>query len=212
MERAEPQWDAITEHVERTGEQKISELLSLETVTEGWEDLGTKDAVRSHRRRTESGLYYIRGVGDIDFPAETIFELTRDYSRKNQWDQMFMEGRVVRELTDHSRVLYELFSAPWPVTNRDFCYATYVRKEAEYIASVGFSVEVPSVPEVKGAVRAHMEVGGFLFRRLSPTSTRVTYLLFMDPRGSIPQMVINSTQKKQTQNVSKIRAFLQKTA
>ena len=206
MESAE--WTSLGEYVERIGSQKVSELLSLETATEGWEDLGVKDAVHSYRRATETGLYYIKGVGDMAFPPQTIYELTQDYGRKKQWDQMFLEGRIVHVFNEHSKVLYEQFSAPWPVSNRDFVFATYAQSAADLIVSAGFSVEHPSVPPVKGPVRAHMEIGGFVFRALGNGQTRVTYTLFMDPKGSIPQMVVNSTQKKQTQNVSKIRAFL----
>jgi hypothetical protein len=206
------EWTALGEYIERIGSAKVTELLGLETVTEGWEDLGVKDAVHSYRKATESGLYYIKGVGDMAFAPQTVFELTRDYNRKKQWDQMFMDGRVVHEFNAHSRVLYEQFSAPWPVTNRDFLFATHTQEAADLIVSAGFSVEHPSVPQTKGFVRAHMEIGGFVFRSLGNGQTRVTYTLFMDPRGSIPQMVVNSTQKKQTQNVSKIRAFLTKSS
>lgn len=200
------------DYAERIGTQKVQELLNLETATEGWEDLGVKDDVHSYRKQTETGLFYIKGVGDMNFPGETIFTLVRDHSRKKQWDQMFMDGRNVHEFNDHIRLVYELYSAPWPVTNRDFLYINYVQRLPDAIVSSVFSVEHPSVPPVKNAVRAHTEIGGFVIRDLGQGRTRVTYTLFMDPRGSIPQMVVNSTQKKQTQNVSKIRAYLTKSS
>lgn len=202
----------LADFVERTGANKAAELLSLETVTEGWEDLGVKEAVHSYRKQAGSGVYYIKGVGVLSFPAQTILDLTRDQSRKKQWDSMFKEGRVVQEFTEHSRLLYEQFSAPWPVSNRDFLLANYVQHTAEVRVSVNFSVEHPSVPPVRGVVRAHTEVGGFICRQLGERETKVTFVLCMDPRGAIPQAIVNSSQKKQAQKISAIRAVLEKSA
>lgn len=198
----------MADYVERVGGEKVAELLSLENVVEGWEDLGVKNDVHSYRKQTGTGLYYIKGVGDMNYPAESIYTKVDEYATKKQWDEMFIEGRTVQRFNDHASVSYELFSAPWPVTNRDFLFGSYVQKTPELIVSAGFSVEHPSVPPVKNAVRAQMDIGGFIYRALSPAQTRVTYILYMDPRGSIPQMVVNSSQKKQTQNISRIRTFL----
>lgn len=103
----EADWSGLVDYAERIGTTKTSELLSLETVTEGWEDLGVKDAVHSYRKPAGSGIYYIKGVGEIPCPAQTICDLTSDHSRKKQWDSMFKEGRTVHQLTDHSRLIYE---------------------------------------------------------------------------------------------------------
>lgn len=205
MEPAE--WTALGDYIERIGAQKVSELLGLEKETEGWEDLGVKDAVHSYRKPTASGLYYIKGVGDLAFPGLSIYRLIQDLSYKKHWDPMFLTGRVVHAYSPDKRVLYEQFSAPWPVTNRDFLYATYASLSPDLIVSVGFSVEA-NMQQVKGMVRGDMAIGGFVFRTLGNGLTRVTYLLLIDPKGSVPQMVVNSTQKKQAQNVGNIRAFL----
>jgi len=208
----EADWSALSDYVERTGASKASELLGLETATEGWEDLGVKEAVHSYRKQINSGVYYIKGVGDISTPVQTILDLTRDQSRRKLWDSMFKEGRNVHEFTEHSRLVYEQFTAPWPVSNRDFLLANYVQHTAEFSVSVNFSVEHPSVPPVRGVVRAHTEVGGFICRKLGERETRVTFVLCMDPRGAIPQAIVNASQKKQAQKISKIRAVLTKSA
>ncbi len=208
----EADWSSLSDYAERIGTTKTSELLSLETVTEGWEDLGVKDAVHSYRKPAGSGIYYIKGVGDLPFPAQTICDLTSDQGRKQQWDSMFKEGRTVHTFSDHSRLIYEQFSAPWPVSNRDFLLINYVQQTAELVISVNFSVEHTSVPPVRGVVRAHTEVGGFIYRKLGERATRVTFVLCMDPRGAIPQAIVNTSQKKQAQKISKIREFLTKSS
>jgi hypothetical protein len=191
------------------GEAKLQELLSYEESTEGWEDLGIDDEVESSRLYMPTGYYLIRGVGDIDQSPADIHALILDLDRKGAWDQLYVEGRVVANLTPVARVLYQHFSAPWPVSHRDFAFLS-VSKHLEdgSIISVGFSVDSPLVPEVSGLVRGEMHMAGFILRQVAPKLTRMTYLVHIDPKGSIPTMVINQTQKKQTQNVSKIRNYL----
>ena len=191
------------------GEEKLQELLSYENSTEGWEDLGVDDEVESSRLYMPTGYYLIRGVGDIDQSPQNIHALILDIDRKREWDQLFVEGRVVANLNANSRLLYQHFSAPWPVSHRDFAFLSISKHlEDGSIISTGFSVETPLVPEVGGLVRGEMHMAGFIMRQVAPNLTRLTYLVHIDPKGSIPTMVINQTQKKQTQNVGKIRNYL----
>lgn len=198
--------------VESQGEEKLRELLELESSTEEWEDLGITNEVESCRRYIpETGYYVLKGVGDIDQSPEAIITLIIDVNRKGEWDEMFVEGRVVVPLGERNRLSYQHFSAPWPVSHRDFVYLSISRPlEDGSIISLGFSVESPLVPEVRGLVRGHIYLAGFILRRIGPDTTRVTYIVHCDPRGSIPTMIINQSQKKQAQNISRLRNCLAK--
>jgi len=198
--------------IQSQGEEKLRELLELESSAEEWEDLGVTNEVESCRLyRPETGYYVLKGVGDIAESPETILVLMTDVSRKGEWDEMFVEGRVVASLSERDRLSYQHFSAPWPVSHRDFVYLSLSRPlEDGSIVSLGFSVQTSLVPEVRGLVRGHIYLAGFIFRRLDPKLTRVTYIVHLDPKGSIPTMIINQSQKKQTQNISRLRNCLAK--
>lgn len=194
------------------GQEKLRELLALETSQEGWEDLGVTNEVESMRLyQPETGYYVLKGVGDIDQTPETILALITNVTRKGEWDEMFVEGRAVVQLGEFDRLSYQHFSAPWPVSHRDFVYLSLCRPlEDGSIVSLGFSVESPLVPEVRGLVRGHIYLAGFILRRIGPNTTRVTYIVHLDPKGSIPTMIVNKSQKKQTQNISRLRNCLAK--
>ena len=190
----------------------MEQLLALETGEAGWEDLGSKHGVRASRLEAPSGLYYLRGVCDIACPAETILTFTQDYGQKRRWDDQFEEGRIVEAFSDNSGVAYERYKGMWPVSGRDFCFGTWTMRDEEKIVDLAFSITHPAVPEVSGVVRAEMEVGGFIYRKLSPTTTRVCYLVYLDLKGSLPVSLVNMLQKQQTQVPAQIRDCLRETA
>ena len=194
------------------GRQRLEQLLALETGEAGWEDLGSKHGVRASRLEAPSGLYYLRGVCDIACPAETILTFTQDYGQKRRWDDQFEEGRIVEAFSDNSGVAYERYKGMWPVSGRDFCLGTWTMRDEEKIVDLAFSITHPAVPEVSGVVRAEMEVGGFIYRKLSPTTTRVCYLVYLDLKGSLPVSLVNMLQKQQTQVPAQIRDCLRETA
>ena len=198
----------MEEAVANQAGQRLEQLLALETAEEGWEDLGSKHGVRASRLKAPSGLYYLRGVCDIACPAETILAFTQDYSQKRRWDDMFEEGRIVETFSDSSSVAYERYKGMWPVSGRDFCFGTWTVRDEEKIVDLAFSLTHPAVPEVRGIVRAEMELGGFIYRKLTPTSTRVCYIVYLDLKGSLPVRLVNMLQKQQTQVPAQIRDCL----
>jgi hypothetical protein len=84
---------------------------------------------------------------------------------------------------------------------------------------VAWSAPHASMPEVKGTVRAHLEIGGWVVRprRGADASAPVdadgcecTYLMRADFKGSIPTMVTRQVAAQQSAIVIKLRAALGK--
>lgn len=199
----------LNEHAQQLISNCAAELLAASQSTEGWEDLGETNEVRSYRKMTESGIHMIRGEGVINVPVQQIMDLLLDQDRKKEWDEMYVEGYIVAEISPGIRILYNRFSAPWPVYERDFVFVLKHQEIDGKVVYVGKSIEVPSIPPRDGAVRGEIYASGFIFEPITATSTKVIYFINVDPKGIIPHMVVNFMSSKQTQNIYRIRKILE---
>jgi START domain len=182
----------------------IPDLLGLINREDGWDDLGENDGVRGSQMMTPEGKQLIRSVGVINHTPEEIAEFVLDISKKKRWDGMSEEISIVKEFDQNFKIIYESFYAPWPVSHRDFVYAIKVFKRDDGVLLIAKSINA-GVPERRGVVRGEIIVSGFYLKSLGPSATNVTYLVSVDPKGSLPGFIVNMLGKKQSSNVNKIR-------
>lgn len=93
-------------------------------------------------------------------------------------------------------------SMPWPVANREVCIGGYGVDDLEnklvYVKAAGNDdgLQMPNgemPPHVKkGCVRADVKSGGFILESLGETTTKVTFMMNIDPKMKIvPMWLIN---------------------
>lgn len=172
-----------------------------------WEDIGEVDEVYCFRRQTDSGIYMSKSTGVINHSAESICALLWSYNRKKEWDDSLDHIYVVNEFSENCRILYQRFSAPWPVSYRDFVLAVKFEDMGDSIVLIGQSVDA-GVAEVDGVVRGEVINSCYKLKKLGPNATEVTYMTGIDPKGSIPTMIVNAVGKKQCLIIGKIRNIL----
>jgi len=83
------------------------------------------------------------------------------------------------------------YSAPWPVSHRDFVSVAQKVIESKDKAYLGSkSINYPC-PEEKKVVRGEIIIGGYILERIDEKKTKVTYLSNADIKGSIPGLIKN---------------------
>mmetsp|Transcript_31298 Transcript_31298/g.30959 ORF Transcript_31298/g.30959 Transcript_31298/m.30959 type:complete len:206 (+) Transcript_31298:26-643(+) len=184
------------------------ELLDLINGQREWEHLGEDNGVESDRIMTESGIQLIKAIGLINRTPQQIVDVICDYQHKSEWDDMCVESLMVQEFDPNYRVLYQRFWAPWPISHRDFVFASKVSNIGEDIIIVAKSVETELAPEKSGVVRGSINTSGFYLQKLGENLTRLTYLVSVDPKGSLPLWVVNQLGKKQCQVPYKLKVRL----
>lgn len=187
----------------------ISQLLELIATQEGWEDIGDNDGVRGSQRITPDGRQIIRAVGILNFSCEEITSFIWDYTKKKSWDGMLDESSVVKSFSDTFRIQYERFTAPWPVSYRDFVFAAKIINRDDGILLVAKSINA-NVPEQRSVVRAEVVTSGFVLKRVDANTTEMTYLVCVDLKGSLPGFIVKQLGKSQAKNVNKIRHVMNK--
>jgi hypothetical protein len=191
---------------ERVAESSINDFLSLLSRTD-WDDLGERDGVHGFQKSID-GRTTIKAFGVLEFPAESICNYLLDNSNKKNWDKMLIESKILHNF-GNVRIIHESFSAPWPVSGRDFVFALKWMDRGEDILMVAKSIDI-GVAVPRGVVRGEVLNSGFLIKKLTPTSSEVTYSVCIDLKGMIPNMLVNQMAKNQVGNLAKIKKAMQR--
>ena len=185
----------------------LGRLDSLMRMDDGWEQFAEEDGVQGCQFISPEGLQFVRAVGIINHPAEAIAAYTFDGKSKKKWDEMLAENRDVIKFNQTFKVVYEKFSMPWPLSDRDFVYAIKSIGRDDGVVCVSKSIN-GGVPEEDGVVRAELIYAGSYQKRLGPNSTEVTYFACSDMKGMIPEFVTRNASKSRISCIAKIRAAL----
>lgn len=166
---------------------------------EAWRPLVDQDGV-SVVERIAAGrtLPELRAVGEIDAGLFEVLAVISDIPEQVRWMHDCVESRLLRREAGEVSLLYNRTTAPWPVSDRDVVLRTEtILIEPLEHAAVRFSnVSDPGTPEIDGFVRIPRLLGEYDLVALSPTRTRVTYTLDLDPGGSIPGWVAARTARE----------------
>jgi len=167
---------------------------------DGW-TLSTnhKSGLQIFRKKRASGLDIIKGVFRIPYPVEMIITEVRDVESVLKFD--IATSKHCKKLETYGQgggVQYTLFKSPSRlISTRDvvFAYDCCLIKGKNIVLSPAVSVVFDSCPKNPGKVRAELHFGGWVFEVNSPDSTKATYIIATDLKGSIPAWIVNQTSE-----------------
>ncbi len=190
---------------------RIKELLEQP----GWIDFehkGAKDVKASKKALPGKGVEIVRSDGVIEgvTPA-TLCDLVmnQSFEDKKKADASMLADEVVEQIDEALRVVYQAYSAPWPVSGRDLLLNRSRVEEDGVFWHVDVSTKHAKKPDPQGSyVRADL-IGAY---RYAPhdKGTAVTYVVFMDPMGNIPSFLVNAQMGKVPARVESFRQLTKK--
>ncbi len=132
-------------------------------------------------------------IATIDAPQHSVLSLLYDIAVAPEWVWKTKEMRLLQELTeDEGRIVYQLVSAPWPVSDREIITRSqgYMDPETNevFIKLEGVADFLPlnnkyvRVPQIEGA---------WNIIPLSEKQCRVIFRLHIEPGGEIPSWLAN---------------------
>jgi hypothetical protein len=136
-----------------------------------------------------------RASGIVNAPAKAIFAAcfftTKEAAQKT--DNELLDWKIVKTINDNTVVLYTGHSTPIGVTNRENLNVRGWDEENGTIYVYTQSINDPEVPTVDGRVRSVVHVSGWIIEPLEDGSKcKVTRVMQLDPKGSIPSFVVNA--------------------
>ncbi len=132
-------------------------------------------------------------VATIDSPQHAVLSLLYDVDVATEWVWKTREMRVLQELSeDEGRVVYQLVSAPWPVSDREIITRSQGYMDPE-TSEIFIKLECLSnfLPKHDKYVRVPELEGAWNIIPLSENQCRVVFRLHIEPGGEIPSWLAN---------------------
>ena len=164
---------------------------------DGWTQVRSdQDVVVFSKAFPGSGVYGLRSDGVIDAPLIRVVALMLDLKHMSQWVDRLAEERMVRQLDAMSYVEYNHFRLPLILSDRDFLTKVQIKllPEARSFAMEAHTTEDELQP-VGDPVRGELHSYYLMTAIEGGAKTRLQVIYVMDPKGSIPQFVVNSYSK-----------------
>ena len=166
--------------------------------TADWIQVKDKDGIQIHTQKVMgTPAVMARGIVIIKANPEVILAVLDNNSRHSQWVPYLQESRRLQSISDTERLEYNLFDAPWPESNRDFVFRAKAIPSGHKSVSI-YSMKSefsPQMPEQKGIVRGTLHESTFKLTQLGADKTEVELLFHADPRGWIPNWIVNIVQR-----------------
>jgi hypothetical protein len=176
---------------------------------DGWKFVTELEGVKVYQKKGPAGqqLNYTKGVGRIAGSPETVRCMFASAEFRGKWDDMYGDGRVVERVDANTVISWAYFTAPWPVSSRDFCSLgrSLVRPDGSiFVFSTNW--EHPGAPVQKKFVRGRLLYNSLLLRPVpgDANQTDVVYAIGTDPNGSLPKSLVNAANIKQPLCIAKI--------
>ena len=132
-------------------------------------------------------------VATIDAPQHAVLSLLYDVDVATEWVWKTREMRVLQELSnDEGRIVYQLVSAPWPVSDREIITRSqgYMNPETSEIF-IKLECVPDFLPKNEKYVRVPELEGAWNIVPLSEKQCRVVFRLHIEPGGEIPSWLAN---------------------
>ncbi|ABB23824.1 START domain-containing protein [Pelodictyon luteolum] len=133
------------------------------------------------------------GVAELDASRDAVLALLYDIESATEWVWKTSEMRLLQELSgDDGRVVYQVVSAPWPVTDREIISRSEGFMDPE-TGEAFISIEgLPDfLPPDSRYVRVPSLTGAWNITPLALDRCRVVFRLHIEPGGEIPSWLAN---------------------
>lgn len=149
---------------------------------------------------TEEGrnLPAFRGVGMVDANLFEVLAVLDDAKRAPEWMANCLENKVMKQVNEFDRIVYNRTDAPWPVSDRDVVLYVAVTSNVEKreVDIVFKSITTSPPAPVDGVVRMPRLKGYYKLHAVDEKHTQVTYQIDADPGGSIPDWLVTRASRR----------------
>ena len=176
-------------------------IASSENNSEGnknnWQKIREENGVVIYSQAVDgTDLFKIKAQIIINVNMEKIQSYIDDVSNRKQWVPYIKEVRILEEFSDTEKLEYSFFTAPWPASDRDFIYRQrLLYKDNRKIIFIHSVEESALMPEQDGVVRADLIESQYTLTALTDSQTKVELIFYADPKGWLPNWIINKIQQ-----------------
>jgi len=173
--------------------------LRADDETSGWKQVLSDQGISVwNRAEPDRDLPVFKGIGAVDAGLFDCLAVLDDTARQPEWMYQCASSKILKQLNEFDRILYNRTDAPWPVSDRDVVLhatveASLARKE---VISRFSSIQSPLQGPVDGVVRMPRLRGLWKLSAIDERRTRVVYQIDADPGGSLPGFLVERASRK----------------
>ncbi len=137
-----------------------------------------------------------KSVATLNASLEEIKKILDDIEHRHEWVPFLKASSILKQDSENNKIEYSIFSAPWPASDRDFVYSleqtTNTSNQQVYEM---YSVKSNSMPENEDRVRGEIFESKYILTAVNSNVTRIELIYHADPKGWLPNWIINIIQK-----------------
>jgi hypothetical protein len=173
----------------------LSPVRGQPSADEGWKLKKDRNGIQVYVRTVPgSGFKEFMATAELQAGMTSVMRVMEDTDSYPQWFPQIKESRVLKLISSHELVLYQLMDLPFPVGDRDCVLRVQVSRDMR-TGTVTFRLSSlwNYLPERKGVIRVKLISGSWTF---TPDTARgvvmVTYRMHSEPEGKLPPWIANA--------------------
>jgi hypothetical protein len=147
----------------------------------------------------DTAIVKARAVAIINAPLKNIQQLVDNLKQRPQWVPYLKYSKIIEKISPTEHIEYSLFSAPWPASNRDFVYRVQrLQQPLDDQLQLSFrmySIDHQAMPLQPGLIRGEIFSSEYRLTPINAGQTRVELIYHADPRGWLPNWIVNIIQR-----------------
>jgi len=163
-----------------------------------WKLVSQKDGIKIYEKEIKNqDLLAFKGEAVVNANIAKIAQVLGDNSRKIEWAPNIEKATTLRTLSFYERIEFSHTNTPWPLKDRDFVFKANIKLDQEKKQLKIFIKSIPFKDLSRGEnVRGELNQTIFTVKSIGDGSkSLVSFEVFADPKGSIPNWVANIFQK-----------------
>lgn len=188
-------------HIENEKEITLDDIPE----NEKWAFVSEEDGIKTFRAKIEnSDLFAFLGKGIINAPAESIMTVLRTIEGTELWSPMLINKKTIEDVSDLFAYTYQLHDLPWPLENRHLILKNklYLSKKDKSLKVIFHSVDSKTYKDAEG-IKMHMGFGLIVLRPIDKKRTYLEVKVHLDPKGYLPDWLVNYIQQSWPYNFMK---------
>lgn len=162
-----------------------------------WQKINEKENIRVYSTEVPgSSILKIKAETIINTNISRIQSILDNVEHRKNWIPYLKDSRIIENISDQKNIEYSLFTAPWPASDREFVYEiTMIFKNNSSAIYQMKSINHPGKPENESFIRADLMESSYILTALSENITQVELIYHADPKGWLPNWIINIIQR-----------------
>uniref|UniRef100_A0A7S3NC28 START domain-containing protein n=1 Tax=Euplotes harpa TaxID=151035 RepID=A0A7S3NC28_9SPIT len=189
--------------------EKLQEAFDL-SQTDGWDSVKEGKGISLWKKKeSDSNINILKRSMEVNASIEKVLEFYRDPEGLMKVNDKVKANEIVVDINENTKIMRREIKGNLVVSNRDLSILWHqITLTDGSVAIVMFSIEHDKVPETK-CVRASLDIGLLHLSKVSDTSTDLLSVLRLNPKGSVPAMLVNKMSKKQYDEFEAVKKLME---